>query len=413
MSQELGKELRLSFSMGGGVSRGAFSGAALTEAMKLAILRGKDKSGKLYRKVVVDVFSGASAGALSLGIMLRYLVNHSDSLRNDAKRKLQELFHNDSDFRELERGATEDIQNDATRDLPDYHNRNNRLQDLITAQVIQDIQEKVWVEDIQIEKLLSADSKSYLFQGGILDRKALQKIAKDRISFTDSLDLQSRGLLDDRVLFACTLTNMSPLFYDSREERFSLNPTTVSLLDSNTSQTHKDMRIFDIALGTHSLHELTEEESKYPRRWLRYHNSAPILQDEKTICHDIRDIQSWKTITATCIACGAFPFAFEPVVLERAKEEFGGLTPNGIWPEILKDEDKHCFTYVDGGIFNNEPLTEAFQLSSFIDTCRSQHDFERWIIFVDPNVSSGIYSLNIPGPPEIYPSRTRNNWTPY
>ena len=53
--------------MGGGVSLGSFCGSSMTEAVKLLILFGR------YKKVEIDAFSGASAGSLSLAIMMRYL----------------------------------------------------------------------------------------------------------------------------------------------------------------------------------------------------------------------------------------------------------------------------------------------------------------------------------------------------
>ena len=60
----MGKVLRLGFAMGGGVSLGTFSGSALTEVLKLVVLRGRDSNGDPFSEVVVDVFSGASAGAM-------------------------------------------------------------------------------------------------------------------------------------------------------------------------------------------------------------------------------------------------------------------------------------------------------------------------------------------------------------
>ena len=53
--------------MGGGVSLGSFCGSSMTETVKLLILFGG------YKKVEIDAFSGASAGSLSLAIMIRYL----------------------------------------------------------------------------------------------------------------------------------------------------------------------------------------------------------------------------------------------------------------------------------------------------------------------------------------------------
>jgi len=65
------KTLRIGFAMGGGVSLGTFNGAALTQTLKLAVLRGN------CTDVQVDCFSGASAGAMSLAVMLRGLVLHA------------------------------------------------------------------------------------------------------------------------------------------------------------------------------------------------------------------------------------------------------------------------------------------------------------------------------------------------
>ena len=67
----MAKTLKICLAMGGGVSLGSFSGAALTEALKLLVLFGKDKSGKDYDEVIVDGMSGASAGAIALTIMLK------------------------------------------------------------------------------------------------------------------------------------------------------------------------------------------------------------------------------------------------------------------------------------------------------------------------------------------------------
>ena len=65
------KTLRLSFAMGGGVSLGSFSGAALTEILRSFLLYGQDRNGHPYQKVVLDAMSGASAGAIALAILLK------------------------------------------------------------------------------------------------------------------------------------------------------------------------------------------------------------------------------------------------------------------------------------------------------------------------------------------------------
>jgi len=55
----MGTVLRIGFAMGGGNSLGTFNGAALSQALKLLLLRGIDRNGEPYERVEVDVFSGA------------------------------------------------------------------------------------------------------------------------------------------------------------------------------------------------------------------------------------------------------------------------------------------------------------------------------------------------------------------
>lgn len=71
----MSKTLRLGFIMGGGVSLGSFSSAALCESIKqlLVYAEYEDTAGQKrpYARIEIDVLTGSSAGAISLGIMLR------------------------------------------------------------------------------------------------------------------------------------------------------------------------------------------------------------------------------------------------------------------------------------------------------------------------------------------------------
>src|SRR5690349_21716419 len=108
----MARTLRLGFAMGGGVSLGTFSGAALAEAIKLAILRGRytdnNRVPRPYDRVEIDVFSGASAGAMALAIMLRWCVHQTEGQRAAAEESLQNQF--ESEFR-LIRNADPDRAN--------------------------------------------------------------------------------------------------------------------------------------------------------------------------------------------------------------------------------------------------------------------------------------------------------------
>jgi len=385
------RELRLGFAMGGGVSLGTFSGAALAEAVKLAVLRGgyTDDHGqwRRYDRVVIDVFSGASAGAMALALMLRTLTSPTPEAEERARRRLEHDFGDE---------FVEQFAN-----LPDA-----AQQDLIAAQAVQDAQEDVWVDEVSIARLLGrhagkpgdaangGDGRSSIvdrpsdqslpFAAGILDRNAVDDIARTRIGFSGSLDLSGRRLLADRVLFACTLSNATPILVDARGDLEASDAGWLGLGDGLTSYEHKEVRVFDLSF--------VERAPASPSRWCRYH-AADKVADPVSGIGDLRGSRAWARMTATAIACGAFPFAFEPVVLTRKRYEFGER-----WPRALGDAglDAYPFTYFDGGAFNNEPIREAFRMASFMDALHPEHDFDRRIIFVDPKVGAVDPSFRVP-----------------
>lgn len=71
---------------------------------------------------------------------------------------------------------------------------------------------------------------------------------------------------------------------------------------------------------------------------------------------------SWNDVALTAIASGAFPFAFEPVALERHGVEFEYLPDDFNGPS-----DTRVFHYVDGGFFDNDPVHLAQKLARLID----------------------------------------------
>ncbi len=416
----MGKTLRLGFAMGGGVSLGAFSGAALTEAIKQVLLdifvREKQKAGSLidyrpstdgageYTDVVIDVFSGASAGAMSLAIMLRGLYSQTEEDKTKATDKLYEQY-----------GETL---------ITKMESENGELyKKLVAAQVAQDLQNKCWVEDIHLDGLLEEREPELEFQGGLFNRGAVDKIAKEIAPLPKNGEKPetTTSLLNDQVLFACTLANLTPLVVDARESVKTSGPSKAGLTDGLRSQVHRDLRVYDIRLpGTKT------NVSSHHDRWVLCSDQIfidTILNKRKQLKSsdqikekdpeswikgkatlDVNDNSTWATICATAIACGAVPFAFEPVPLKRYRSEYA----SSVWRDTVgrKCEDEsgvwdipssHVFTYVDGGTFNNEPIREAFRLASFMDAhYKLGNDFERRIIFVDPFVSEETCNLRPP-----------------
>lgn len=384
----MAKTLRIGFAVGGGNSLGTFNGAALTQALKLLLLRGVDSEGNSYRRVEVDVFSGASAGSLSLALMLRGLSYPVPERQRTAKAHLTDEFGNEFTGKtKKERKA------------------------LTAAQILQDVQEEVWVREINLENLLGMGSpgatKRTRFTSGIFDRGAVEELARKHLAFPapgagrdgHPADFSGRQLLADRVLFACSIANLSPILADATGEFPATAGGPRGLSDGMMSKVHNELRVFDLNFTSVPVDSLTDK-GVFPRRWCRYH-TGPRVRDTGLSGRgigDLRGARAWSKIAATSVASSAIPFAFEPVPLERRSYEFGE-TEGGkasSWPQALKGKDRQIFTYVDGGTFNNEPLREAFRLASFIDAQNPEEDFERLIIFVDPNVETPDPSLGLP-----------------
>ena len=242
--------LRVGFAMGGGVSLGTFCGSALAQALKLLVVYGRDRAGQPYDKVVVDVFSGASAGALSLGAMLRYLLFQTDKQKADAVAKLQTEFGNV--FNQLAPQAREDV---------------------IAAQVVQDSQELLWTDEIKLGNLLPTDENGPLrFKASLLDRAAVDDIARRHLVQWQGSGIRfdRRRLLADRVLYACTLANLTAMVADARAEFPGSEVGFVGLNDGMRSHTHTDVRVFDLNF----IKQTDPTDDRFPDRWCLFHDGA-------------------------------------------------------------------------------------------------------------------------------------------
>lgn len=419
------KVLKLAFSMGGGVSLGTFSGSALTEAIKLAVLNAiEGNSG--YDKVEIDVFSGASAGSLSLAVMLRALSWRTQNEINAAQSKLQ----TDYPVQWAKASAAQ-------------------KQDLIAAQVAQDLQYRAWVELVTLDQLLgSNDSERELAMkssAGLLDSRAIHKIAQELVIPPEdqSSIIWDRRLLADRCLYACALTSLTPFRADGRSLFAAGNPLP-GLEDALTSRYHNDLRVFDLHLDPKNPltdQDLDKAEShavsfayeplkenpapSLPPRWYRLHYGPKL---NKVGIWKARE--SWAEIAATAIASGAFPGAFDPVVLRRFAWEYGweesrergqvekakDVNKNSAWPKLFQDRQltEHPFAYIDGGVFNNEPLREAYRMASFLDCRADAGTFQRCVLFVDPSVGPEDDNLRVPVLREFssVEKRLLNVWSP-
>ncbi len=88
------------------------------------------------------------------------------------------------------------------------------------------------------------------------------------------------------------------------------------------------------------------------------------------------DADNWKTIGDTALASGSFPIAFPPFSLHRTRDDYPGALPGSI------DHLPGKQLFVDGGMFNNEPLKPCIKLSAEQDGGSLSED--RIFILIDP-----------------------------
>ncbi|WP_027393057.1 patatin-like phospholipase family protein [Aquimarina latercula] len=407
----MGKTLRVCLAMGGGVSLGSFSGSALTEALKLLVLYGKDKNKNDYDKIIVDGMSGASAGAIALTIMLKCLIDYQ---------AMMPLFSEQLTQKEL---LDEIIRDYFNGDISKAEEYKDKFETLKALQLAQKIQYKLWVEEVNSLKLYGSKAQDDYDPKpnesfSLLDRKLLEDLTKKYLMASDGVDISRRQLLDPkRVIFACSLTNLLPIEIDffkngnSNKDRLQQN-----FLKSVGSENHSELRVIDFVFDENEVQKAQKETDS---RWLKFCNTP----DPNTPTHfKMTDQSAWATISASALGCGAFPIAFEPVVLKRFKQEFGDNDNNTNWPssfiKIQNEIDTHTsknnttfkqnsffaeegentldynsfnFPYIDGGTFNNEPIREAFKIGTFQDFGRITQNEERLILFVDPIVRKEQY----------------------
>ncbi|MCZ6806033.1 MAG: patatin-like phospholipase family protein, partial [Deltaproteobacteria bacterium] len=99
------------------------------------------------------------------------------------------------------------------------------------------------------------------------------------------------------------------------------------------------------------------------------------------------DPATWVEIREAAIASGNFPFAFAPHELPSDEEPWRGHDLDPFPGE---------FTYIDGGLFNNEPLGEAVRLARKLDGTleRPGLDPARKFLLVDANLNGSKHDPN-------------------
>lgn len=196
-----------------------------------------------------------------------------------------------------------------------------------------------WVDEIDITRLLQG-----IPANALLSKQPISEIAEQYLSTPEQANPSS--MAPPTLLMRFALSNMSGVDYTLPVNKRPGAPHTEFV-----STFHAERREFEL-------------------------NGANRL-----------DAATWHEIREAAIASGNFPFAFAPHELASDDEPWRGhdLKP-------FPDE----FTYIDGGLFNNEPLGEAVRLARKLDGTpeRPGLDPTRKFLLVDANLNGSKHDPN-------------------
>ena len=105
---------------------------------------------------------------------------------------------------------------------------------------------------------------------------------------------------------------------------------------------------------------------------------------------NLADKKYWNTIVEAALASGNFPIVFSPQEVSRLATDY----PGSVQAEsgYFGSEGKRL-SFLDGGMFNNEPLREAVYLSAQVDG--GTIDPDRLFILVDPNINQSRHAPEV------------------
>lgn len=228
---------------------------------------------------------------------------------------------------------------------------------------------KLWVDGVaglDIDNLLPLNNAfDNKLEPSFLTTSKISKIMKRVFSKMPDSNTQPSSLLADEVRISMSLSNLNGIRQDARthinntgELTNDNNPLDPEVHDVAKTYWHNDSRRFQI--------KLKEDVD---------------TADQSYVSFKADTRMAWKELGETARASGAFPFAFPPVPLKRKSSEYGRSWGYG-------DQEERWFHYVDGGVFNNQPLKFAMNMANELDKEEVPDEFERVFIVIDPIVGT-------------------------
>jgi len=299
---------KLSIVISGAVSLGSYEAGVIYELMEAIALHNKslqETSVELYKekRVLIDVITGASAGAMTAGILS------------------QQLYYGGKQLREA------------------YGNP------LFNA----------WVKKISIDKLLNLEKEKQIYS--LLSSDVIDEIGVSYIQDNPGDILDRHPAASDNLRIGLAMSN--------------LNGFPREFVCQLTLPQSKD--------------ELSISSIYYKDRGIQLFEMEPHWDRKKVSWKPMAQSCNWQILRMMALSSGAFPFAFRARRIVRIGGSEDSLTRSRDSRRKATAGDKlhrGDYLYTDGGIFENEPVGMAANLSKDID--EKDGDSNRIYLFVAP-----------------------------
>ncbi|MGB3615218.1 MAG: DUF3376 domain-containing protein [Elainellaceae cyanobacterium] len=216
---------------------------------------------------------------------------------------------------------------------------------------------EAWVERIDIVELMREAPNNAILSKGVI-RKLAQELILDGIRDRAG-DKKAASFSPQTLRMSLSLSNMNGIDYalPMLSSAMATGLPFVTTLFSDTAQ-----------------FELTDRTAQNP--------------------------DLWTSIIEAAIASSTFPIAFQPEAVPRSPADYPDSLLSQLPSQFFPPQGTRPMAFLDGGIFNNEPLQEAIKLSREIDGGIPNPD--RLFLLIDPaiNVSNFEPAIDIEAPLE-------------
>ncbi len=313
---------KLAIVISGAVSLGSYEAGVMYELLEAIALHNESVGADHPERVVIDVITGASAGAMTAAILSQQLYFGGTKLRHPYE--------------------------------------GNPLFD-------------AWVKNVSIDQLLKVhpDEHRYsLMSSAVIDAIGRQSIPDDPGLILDPHPAAAKSL---QVGFAMSNLN-------GYKQEIPGSGSNESFAYSR----YKDQFVCRLQRLASKHDELDSIPSR-PGKTIQLTEMEPQLMGRKVVWEPMNNICSWGILREMALSSGAFPFAFRARRIVRSggsKKSMMATRDSSIKSTSGDKLYGGNYLYTDGGVFENEPVGMAANLTEVLDAGHA--DTNRSYLFVAP-----------------------------